>query len=234
MNDYNKYTYGRTLRFFEAYYPYDTEDVRYADVMLSMNQCTTIDELITIRERLKGKVKSIDYYGLANKVPKDIIDELSNSAPSQSVVYFNKYSRPEEKLKADIDTCYDENLFRLFKENKEITEKTCGECFVNMTYCTPKCTYKDKIISEAKERAGIDVTGLLNTIARRYREFGEHWDTYKNFKEGMNGYNAAKLAVEDDLEYLKQFGWRLLPAQKALYSRIDRIEIKTLVSLKIV
>lgn len=95
-----------------------------------------------------------------------------------------------------------------------------------MTYCAPKCTYKDKIISEAKERAGIDVTGLLNTIAKRYREFGEHWDAYKNFKEGMNGYNAAKLAVEDDLEYLKQFGWRLLPAQKALYSRIDRIEIK--------
>ena len=89
MGKFDEYTYGRTLRFFEAYYPYDTEDVRYADVMLSMNQCTTIDELITIRERLKGKVKSIDYYGLANKVPKDIIDELSNSTPSQSVVYFS-------------------------------------------------------------------------------------------------------------------------------------------------
>ena len=57
MNDYNEYTYGRTLRFFEAYYPYDTEDVHYANVMLSMNQCKTIDELIAVRERLKEKIK---------------------------------------------------------------------------------------------------------------------------------------------------------------------------------
>lgn len=42
----------------------------------------------------------------------------------------------------------------------------------------------------------------------------------------MNGYNAAKLAVEDDLEYLRQFNWRLLPWQKSLYSKIDRVEIK--------
>ena len=46
MDIFDSYTYARTLRFFEAYYPYDNEDVHYADIMLSMNQLNTIDELI--------------------------------------------------------------------------------------------------------------------------------------------------------------------------------------------
>ena len=226
MTDYSEYTYGRTLRFFEAYYPFDTEDVHYANVMLSMRQCKTIDELIAVRERLKEKAEKVRNYEILGKLPKSIVDDLSKVAKADSPLYRDTSYRIKTNIESDANSCYDENLLRLFKESKEITEKSCGECFVNMTYCTSDSTYKDKIISEARERAGIDVSGLLNTIARRYREFGEHWNTYKTFKEGMNGYNAAKLAVEDDLEYLKQFGWRLLPAQKALYSRIDRIEIK--------
>ena len=59
MDSYDKYTYARTLRFLEAYYPYDNEDFHYADVMLSMNQCKTIDELIAVRERLKEKVEKM-------------------------------------------------------------------------------------------------------------------------------------------------------------------------------
>lgn len=225
MNKYGKYTYGRTLRFFEAYYPYDTEDVHYADVMLSMNQCTTIDELIEIRERLRGKIKKIGGVDILDKLPKKLIESLSKST-SSSNVYQHWTITVQDNLRIDVNSCYDENLFRLFNESKEITEKICGECFVNMTYCTPQCIYKDKIISEAKERGGIDVSGLLKMIAKRYREFNEHWNTYKTFKEGMNGYNAAKLAVEEDFEYLKQFNWRLLPWQKSLYSKIDREEVK--------
>ena len=55
MNDYSKYSYERTLRFFEAYYPYDTEKVNYADLMLSMNKQSTIDELLSIRNRIIRK-----------------------------------------------------------------------------------------------------------------------------------------------------------------------------------
>lgn len=226
MTDYSEYIYGRTLRFFEAYYPYDTEDVHYANVMLSMRHCKTIDELIAVRERLKEKAEKVRNYEILGKLPKSVVDDLSKVAKADSPLYRDTSYRIKTNIESDANTCYDENLFRLFKESKEITEISCGECFVNMTHCAPNSAYYDKIVIEAKERAGIDVSGLLNTIARRYREFGEHWNTYSTFKEGMNGYNAAKLAVEDDLEYLKQFNWRLLPAQKSLYSKIDRIEIK--------
>ena len=52
MNDYSKYSYARSLQFFEAYYPYDTEKVNYAELMLSMNKLSTIDELLSIRNRI--------------------------------------------------------------------------------------------------------------------------------------------------------------------------------------
>ena len=163
-----------------------------------------------------------------DKLPKNIIDALSTSVSSNNtIVRFQHWTiNLRDNLKSDVDSCYDENVFRLFQKSNSITENSCGECFVNMTYCTPNSSYKDKIISEAKERTGIDVSVLLAEIAKRYREFGEHWKTYLTFKEGMNGYDAAKLAVEDDFGYLKQFNWRLLPNQKLLYSKIDREEIK--------
>ena len=179
MNDYSEYTYGRTLRFFEAYYPFDTEDVHYANVMLSMKQCKTIDELIAVRERLKKKAENVRNYEILDKLPKNIVDDLSKVAKADSPLYRDTSYRIKTNIESDVNSCYDENLFRLFKESKEITERSCGECFVNMACCTPKCTYKDKIISEAREKAGIDVSGLLMTIARRYKEFEENWNTYK-------------------------------------------------------
>ena len=59
-NDYSGYSYARTLQFFEAYYPYDTEDVHYADVVLSMNQCKSIDEMVPILDRIKKKIEKIN------------------------------------------------------------------------------------------------------------------------------------------------------------------------------
>ena len=55
MNDYSKYRYARTLQFFEAYYPYDTENVNYAELLLSMDKLSTIDELFSVRERIIDK-----------------------------------------------------------------------------------------------------------------------------------------------------------------------------------
>lgn len=223
MDSYDEYSYSRTLRFFEAYYPYDNEDVHYADVMLSMNQCKTIDELIAVRERLKEKIEKISYYNTA-KLPKDIVDEVSKN---NSFTYHPSYTTTiKENLRADINSCYDENVFRLFKEKETITANSCGECFINLSLCWEGSKYKDIIINEARVKANFDAGELLETIAKRNKDFHDHWNTFIGFEKEMNGYNSAKKVVEDDFEYLKQFHWRLLPSQKSLYSEIDREEQK--------
>lgn len=222
MDKCESYTYARTLRFLEAYYPYDNEDIHYADVMLSMNQCKTIDELIAVRERLKEKVEKILYYNVG-KLPKDIINEISKSSSS---TYYPSSTTIKENLRADINSCYDENVFRLFKERNTITANLCGECFINLSLCWQGSKYKELIINEAKAKANLDVEELLESIAKRNKDFVEHWNIFKGFEKGMNGYNSAKKVVEDDFEYLQQFNWRLLPGQKSLYSEIDREEQK--------
>ena len=219
MDSFDKYSYARTLRFFEAYYPYDNEDVHYADVMLSMSQCKTIDELIEVRERLKEKTEKMGNVEILGKLPKALIEELKKDPVNE---YWT--SRIQYNLRFDVNSCYNENLFRLLKESKALTEHTCGECFINLSHCWEHSKYKELIIDEAKEKANIDVSELLETIAKRYKKFGENWEKFRGFKEGMNGYNSAKKTVEDDFEYLRQFNWRLLPWEKSLYSEIDREE----------
>lgn len=216
MDNFDKYTYARTLRFFEAYYPYDNEDIHYADVMLSMNQCKSIDELIKVREHLRSKIKKMDSTPMFYKLQGEFIEELSKDKSVNLPWNF------KEILSEDTNSCYDENVFRLFKDSKIITENICGEFFINLSNCNKKSPYIELIASEAKERSNIEVTELLFTIAKRYKVFGKHWEKYKEFEKGMNGYNFAKEVVEDDFEYLRQFNWRLLPEQISLYGEIDR------------
>lgn len=224
MNDFKEYPYGRTLLFFEAYYPYDTEDVHYDEVMLSMSQCKTIDELITIRERLNEKIKKVGGSETFDKLPKDLKEELSQSSSIYSHQHWT--ITVKDNLRLDVNSCYDENVLRLLEKNESITANVCGECFINLSHCWELSPYKEKIIDVAKKKANIDVSELLETIVKRHEDFKEHWDCYKGFKEGMNGYNSAKKVVMDDFEYLKRFNWRLLPWEKSLYGEIDRDEIK--------
>ena len=225
MENLDNFSYARTLRFFDAYYPYDVEDVHYAEVLLSMNTCLSIDDLLSVREFVKEKITKISQSSV-EKLPDDISKELSECV--SKVLGWNNisFNRLKDNLRADVNSCYDENLFRLFKESKTITTDICGECFINLSFCSKYSKYKDLISHEAKERGNIDVSGLLETIAKRYEGFRTHWNEFKGFKEGMNGYAAAKQVVEDDFDYLKQFNWRLLPWEKSYYSEIDREEIR--------
>lgn len=224
MDKFDEYTYARTLRFFEAYYPYDTEDVHYDDMMLSMSQCKTIDELITIRECVKEKIEKIGRSETYGMLPKDIIEELSEKS---SIYSYQPWSiTVKDNLRSDVNTCYDENVLRLLEKNESISANVCGECFINLSYCWERSPYKAKIIDIANKKANIDVSELLETIAKQKKGFNEHWDNYKGFKVGMNGYNKAKEVVIGDFEYLKQFNWRLLPWEKSMYREIDKEEIR--------
>ena len=207
MGKFDEYTYGRTLRFFEAYYPYDTEDVHYDEVMLSMSQCKTIEELIAVRERLKVKTNKINQNNMS-KLPDDISRELSECV--SKVLSWNNacFKRLKENLKKDVEICYDENIVRLLREKEQITDTFCGECFVNSSNCSTNSNIKESIIRVAKEKANLDVAVLLEEIAKRYSAFYEHWWKYKDYKKDMNGYLPAKQLVADDFAYLVKFNWR--------------------------
>ena len=214
------YSYARTLRFFDAYYPYDVEDVHYADMMLAMSLCDTIDELLALRLSLIQKLESGINQDALERVPDEIKKELTKCDLKSDTLNDNSFKQMIFYLIRDIDTCYNENIVRLLRAQDNITEAICGECFINLTISPNSVEYKDQIIQVAREKSNIDVSELLEIIAKRYIDFRDHWHSYLKFKEGMNGYAAARQLVVDDFEYLRQFNWRLLPWQKDLYSEL--------------
>ena len=216
MDRFENNEYARTLRFFEAYYPYDNEDVHYADVILSMNQCKSIDEMLPIYERVKSKIDKIDKQ-YVNKIPNKLSKELAeceSSVLSWNTVCFEKL---QTRLRSDIGNCFDDNIVRLFKEIKNITLDICGECFVNLNQCWDYSKQKDMIIQEAMEKANLDVTDLFITIKKRKEKLPKHLLKFHSFKEGMNGYQPAKQAVIDDLAFLLQYNWRMSSTEKSAY-----------------
>jgi hypothetical protein len=156
------------------------------------------------------------------KMPDEISKELSECVSKDVAWNMSCFKTMKDHLKIDIDTCYNENIVRLLRERETITELFCGECFVNLSFSSNIFEYKDQITQIAKEKSNLDVSTLLETIYKRHEDFKTHWNSYKKFKEGMNGYEAAQKLVADDFTYLRQFNWRLLPWEKTLYSKINR------------
>lgn len=214
------YSYARTLRFFDAYYPYDVEDVHYADMMLAMSLCKSIDELLALRISLIHKMISGIKQDVLERIPDEIKKELTKCDLNGVALNENSFDQIKFLLNSDIDTCYNENIVRLLRNQEKITDAFCGECFLNLTICSNSVEYKDQIIQVAREKSNLDVSELLEKIAKRYDDFRTHWHSYKEFKEGMNGYAPARQLVVDDFEYLRQFNWRLLPWEKRLYSEL--------------
>lgn len=214
------YSYARTLRFFDAYYPYDVEDVHYADMMLAMSLCMSIDELLALRINLIQKVISGIKQDVLERIPDEIKKELTKCFFNDVALNDNSFNQIKFFLNRDIDTCYNENIVRLLRNQEKITDAICGECFINLTICSNSVEYREQIIQVAREKSNIDVSELLEKIAKRYDDFRTHWHSYKEFKEGMNGYAPARQLVVDDFEYLRQFNWRLLPWEKGLYREL--------------
>lgn len=206
MNDYSKYSYERTLRFFEAYYPYDTEKVNYADLMLSMNKQSTIDELLSIRNRIIRKHFK-DY--IVFKLPKEICVPLavgSNERFGQSgrsVIALN------HTIDQDVYYIFNTNVFRLFKELKEPTLSSFGECIVNLTEFSEQYEKQiEEVVQYSKDVYNIDAEELSNEIVSRKKSLHKNWREFNDFKEEMNGYQSAKQKVMDDLDFVLKYKWR--------------------------
>ena len=56
MEDCSRYSYSSLIRFFQIEDRYDSEGVNYADYLLSMGDAKSIDEMITIYNKVFKKI----------------------------------------------------------------------------------------------------------------------------------------------------------------------------------
>ena len=214
--DYNIHKYARTLRFFEAYYPYDTEKVNYAELMLSMDKLSTIDELFSIRNRILDKYFDMEIILL--KMPEDACQPMAEG----SLETFGQSTRSLDAIsdnkRKDVNGCFNANIIRLFKESNEPTLLFCGECIVNMSKESANYNKQIKeIVQYAKEVYNIDAEELSKELCSRKTRLDKRRIRFDDFKEGMNGYLSVKQEVQEDLDYIMKYNWRLTNSEKDRY-----------------
>lgn len=79
MDDYKNYSYSDTLIMLDGWYDHDTEDVNYAQVLLSMNGCNTINDCIKVYKRVYEK-----YQKYMNSTSQSGHKEMSGDCPLPS------------------------------------------------------------------------------------------------------------------------------------------------------
>ena len=122
-------------------------------------------------------------------------------------------------MNKEVYECFNANIIRLFKESKEPTISFCGEYIVNMS--SGSSTYDEQIkeiLQYAKEVYNIDAEELSKELCSRKARLHTRRVSFNNFKEGMNGYISAKQKVQEDLDLVLKYKWRLTKFEKNLYS----------------
>ena len=122
-------------------------------------------------------------------------------------------------MNKDVYGCFNANIIRLFKESKEPNLSFYGECIVNMS--NGSATYDEQIkevVQYAKEIYNIDAEELSKELCSRKTRLHNRRVSFNFFKKGMNGYISAKQKVQEDIDFIMKYKWRLTKFDKDLYS----------------
>lgn len=207
-NNYVGHPYARTLRFFDAYYhcPYYYSRSNYAELMLSMDKLTTIDELFNTRIL-------ISHNWFKSKIIEGLPIEICAPLAGRYEYTFRQDYRSVDELRRnmlqDVYDCFNTNIFRLFKESKEPTILSCGEYIVNLTDLSEKYDEQIKeIVQYAKDVYHIDAEELSKEIRSRKESFHNNLRKIKDLEKTTNDYQSAKQKIQDDLNFFFKYKWR--------------------------
>ena len=184
MGKYDKYSYAETLEMFDGWYDQDSENVNYADVLIGMKYCTSIDKCMDIWKRVYNK-----YLALF-----DIKDQSGHKSFDE-----------------DLNTCLNENLLRIMEMKKDsLDQEFALECLVNMRQCKSIKNHQKKWMKLTTE---FSFSNQIEDITKAQAEYEKARDEYLYgyFEPGTNGFNRVRETIVDNLETLKLYGYRTLP-----------------------
>lgn len=217
-NNYVGHPYARTLRFFEAYYrcPYAYSSENFAELMLSMDKLTTIDELFEMKLLITNK------HFKTNIIIQNLPYEICAALAGRYGYLFRQDYRAIEELRhnmlQDVYDCFNTNVFRLFKESKEPTIVSCGECIVNLTELSEKYDEQIKeIVQYAKNVYHIDAEELSKEIRSRKESLYKNLRKFKDLNKKSNNYKSTKQKIKDDLDFVLKYKMRTLGSDKELF-----------------
>lgn len=210
MADYRNYSFCRLLDFLKLEAKYDKDEVDYVEYLLSMNNAPSIDEMITIYNKV---FKKISYYVFCHSIPNNwfITDSWGNKT----------------YLAYELNKCLNENIFRLYKSLESPTKEDCISCIVNLRECENKTKIQNNIFlhKQFEDIHGIDIIDLREKsyyIRRKIRKL-------------LFPSNEEYLELRDDyveiMDEINSLGFQYTIEDRK-FEEIRGIDVKKLVNIK--
>lgn len=211
MEDCSRYSYSNLLKFFQIEDRYDSEGVNYADYLLSMGDAKSIDEMITIYNKV---FKRIAYYVFSRTLPDYWF--ITDS--------WHKY----QYLAIDLKEYFDENLLRWYKSLQSPREEECIMCIVNLRDCYSKTKIQNDIILHKKFE---ELHGLMEIIVERDNSYSVRTKIRKLIPR-TEDYSEMKSQYADLMDELLSYGYKY-SIEETKFEEIRGINIKKEVEVNI-
>lgn len=182
MSKYSKYRYSELLKFLDFRYECESYSTNYAMELIRMKEV----------ESLRSLVKRY------NKIYSILLEYLN------SRVHTGHKSYDE-----DLNTCFNENLVRLFMEEESPSSETCTRYLVNVRECPYIEEYQKSIVGRSTELYGDAFAQKANNIIQYQKLYCKAYDEflYTYFEPGSNGYKKLEENVKRYYNFLTPYGY---------------------------
>lgn len=209
MSDYSKYSYRRLLDFLVLENKYDKEGVDYAEYLLSMNNASSIDDMLIIYNKVFEK---ISYYVFCHSIPDYwfITESWGNKT----------------YLAYELNNCLNENIIRMYESLESPTKEDCISCIVNLRNCDNKTMIQNNIFlhKHFDDLHGSDIIALRDysyIIRRKIRKLIPRTEEYIELKS----------EYVDLMDELINLGYKYT-IEEIKFEEIRGIDVKKLIEKK--
>lgn len=210
MTKYNNYSFKRLLDFLVLEDKYDKEGVDYAEYLLTMNKASSLDDMLTIYNKVFEKIA---YYVFCRSLPNYWFITDSWGYKTYLVYELNK--------------CLNENIFRMYESLESPTKDDCISCIVNLRECENKTKIQNNIFlhKQFDDIHGLDIIDLREksySIRKKIRGL---------LSQSKEEYLEMKDQYVEIMGELQTLGYKYTIEDKK-FEEIRGIKVKELLKLK--
>ena len=190
MSNYKSYSCYNLLKYLDSWYEHDTDRTNYAEYLLTMQNVSSVKDMIGIYNRVLWKF-ILNYNGLGKE------DLVSNTWYD-----INMLSDDTKIYWRSLDVFLNENIERLFN-SQEYSDKLAYECITNLREARNCAGIRNYIFSKSSDI----VTSSKDKIMSSLAVINEAPDHISPYNLDTNGYLDYKSKYIENVKYLISLGF---------------------------
>lgn len=190
MSNYQSYSCYNLLKYLDSWYEHDTDRTNYAKYLLTMQNASSVKEMISIYNTVLWKF-ILNYNGWGKE------DLVSNTWYD-----INMLSDDTKVYWGSLDVFLNENIERLFN-SQEYSDKLAYECITNLREARNCVGIRNYIFSKSSDIVTSSKDKIMSSLAV-INEAPEHISPYNL---DTNGYLDYKSKYIENVKYLISLGF---------------------------